>query len=109
MARSDLSGEPGFSEVLFVRRAFSPLLDKARRTFEQPWAYIPVLLLGMFPWAVFMLQSLRHSLRFPWRQRHQHKEIIFLALWVGLVFLFFSASSYKGVPYILPMFPPSQY
>ena len=60
----------------------------------------------MFPWAVFMLQALRHNLRFPWRQRHQHKEVIFLVLWAGLVFLFFSASSYKGVPYILPMFPP---
>jgi 4-amino-4-deoxy-L-arabinose transferase-like glycosyltransferase len=81
-------------------------LTKPEGPFEQPWAYVPVLLLGMFPWAVFMLQALRHSLRFPWRQRHQHKEIIFLALWVGLVFLFFSASSYKGVPYILPMFPP---
>jgi 4-amino-4-deoxy-L-arabinose transferase-like glycosyltransferase len=60
----------------------------------------------MFPWAVFMLQALRHSLRFPWRQRYQHKEVLFLVLWAGVVFLFFSASSYKGVPYILPMLPP---
>jgi 4-amino-4-deoxy-L-arabinose transferase-like glycosyltransferase len=59
----------------------------------------------MFPWAVFMLQAFRHSLRFPWRQRDQHKEVIFLVLWAGLVFLFFSASSYKGISYILPMFP----
>src|SRR5262245_41515081 len=81
-------------------------LTKPEGPFEQPWAYIPVLLLGMFPWGVFMLQALRHSLHFPWRKRHQHKEVIFLVLWAGLVFLFFSASSYKGIPYILPMFPP---
>jgi 4-amino-4-deoxy-L-arabinose transferase-like glycosyltransferase len=85
---------------------FQRYLTKPEGPFEQPWAYIPVLLLGLFPWAVFMLQGLRHSLRFPWQQRHRHKEVIFLVLWAGLVFLFFSASSYKGIPYILPMLPP---
>jgi len=81
-------------------------LTKPEGPFEQPWAYVPVLLLGMFPWAVFLLQAVKYNLCFSWRQRHRHKEVIFLVLWAGLVFLFFSASSYKGVPYILPIFPP---
>ena len=96
---------PDFLRSYFFDEHFQRYLIKPEGPFEQPWAYIPILLLGMFPWTVFVLQSLRHNLRFPWRQRHQHKEVIFLALWAGLVFLFFSASNYKGTPYILPMLP----
>jgi 4-amino-4-deoxy-L-arabinose transferase-like glycosyltransferase len=97
---------PDFLRSYLLDEHFQRYLTKPEGPFEEPWAFIPVLVLGMLPWAVFMLQSLRHSLRFPWRQRHQHKEVIFLVLWAGLVFLFFSASSYKGIPYILPMIPP---
>jgi 4-amino-4-deoxy-L-arabinose transferase-like glycosyltransferase len=97
---------PDFLRSYFFEEHFHRYLTKPEGPFEQPWAYIPVLLLGMLPWTAFMLQACKYNLRFPWRQRYQHKEVIFLLLWAGLVFLFFSASSYKGVPYILPMFPP---
>src|ERR1043166_117211 len=97
---------PGFLESYLFREHLQRYLTKPEGTFEQPWAYVPILVFGMFPWAVFILQGIRHNLRFSWRQRHQHKEVVFLMLWAGLVFLFFSASSYKGAPYILPMFPP---
>ncbi len=97
---------PGFLRSYLIDEHFHRYLTKPEGPFEQPWAYIPVLLMGLFPWTVFALQALKHNLRFPWRQRDRHKEIIFLVLWAGLVFLFFSASSYKGVPYILPTLPP---
>ena len=97
---------PGFLKSYFFAEHFQRYLTKPEGPFEQPWAYVPVLLLGLLPWSVFMFQAVRHNLRFRWRQRHQHKEVIFLSLWAGLVFLFFSASSYKGVAYILPMLPP---
>lgn len=97
---------PGFLTSYLFDEHFKRFLTKPEGPFEQPWAYVPVLLLGMLPWAVFMLQALKHNLQFPWRQRHRHKEVIFLVLWAGLVFVFFSASSYKGVPYILPVLPP---
>jgi 4-amino-4-deoxy-L-arabinose transferase-like glycosyltransferase len=97
---------PDFLRSYLFDEHFQRYFTKPEGPFEQPWAYIPVLLLGLFPWAVFMLQGLRHSLRFPRQQRHQHKEVIFLVLWAGLIFLFFSASSYKSIPYILPMLPP---
>jgi 4-amino-4-deoxy-L-arabinose transferase-like glycosyltransferase len=41
-----------------------------------------------------------------WKDRHLHRETVFLLLWAGLIFLFFSASSSKLMPYILPVFPP---
>ena len=97
---------PGFLNSFFFLEHFQRYLTKPEGPYEQPWAYIPILVLGMFPWTAFIWQALKHNLRFRWRQRHLHKEEVFLVLWAGLVFLFFSASSYKGVPYILPMFPP---
>jgi hypothetical protein len=97
---------PDFLRSYLFDEHFQRYLTKPEGPFEQPWAYIPVLLLGMFPWAVFILQAVKHNLSFSWPQRHQHKGVILFVLWAGLVFLFFSASSYKGIPYILPMFPP---
>lgn len=97
---------PDFLGSYFIDEHFKRYLTKPEGPFEQPWAYIPVLVLGMLPWATFLLQSLHHNLRFSWRQRHQHQAVIFLALWAALVFVFYSGSSYKGVPYILPIFPP---
>ena len=55
---------------------------------------------------MFLYQAIRYSLFPSWRPRHGHKEAIFLTLWAGWVFLFFSLSSSKVIPYILPMFPP---
>ncbi|HWF65698.1 MAG TPA: hypothetical protein VN670_00245, partial [Acidobacteriaceae bacterium] len=97
---------PGFLKSYFFLEHLQRYLTKPEGPYEQPWAYVPILLLGMFPWSVFMLQALKHNGCIPWHKRHQCKEVLFLLLWAGSVFLFFSASSYKGVPYILPMFPP---
>lgn len=97
---------PRFLISYFLLEHFQRYLTKSQGPFEQPWAYIPVLLLGLFPWSAFLLQALKHNLSFSWRQRHLHKEALFLALWAGWVLVFFSGSSYKGAPYILPMFPP---
>lgn len=52
------------------------------------------------------MQAVRQNLPATWRERHEHRDALFLMLWAGLVFLFFSASDSKLVPYILPVFPP---
>jgi 4-amino-4-deoxy-L-arabinose transferase-like glycosyltransferase len=97
---------PEYLRFYFIHEHFQRYLTKPDGPFQQPWAFIPVVLLGLFPWTVFLAQAVIHSLHFPWEQRHRHKELIFLILWAGWVLLFFSGSSYKQIPYILPMFPP---
>ncbi len=65
------------------------------------WLYIVVLAAGCFPWsgAVFaMMSRLRAFCRDPVR--------LYLLVWAGFIFLFFSASSTQLFSYILPMFPP---
>lgn len=97
---------PEFANFYFIHEHFQRYLTKHRGPFHRAWAFVPVLLLGLFPWSAFLAQALRYNLPLSWRQRHQHKEALFLILWAGLVFVFFSASSSKLIPYILPMFPP---
>ena len=65
--------------------------------------YIPVLILGFFPWTPFMIQAFWAALREKGENRNYG---IFLAIWASVVFLFFTLSQTKLVSYILPMFPP---
>jgi len=41
-----------------------------------------------------------------WKERKNYTSEIFLLLWALLIFLFFSASSSKLIPYLLPVLPP---
>ncbi len=97
---------PEFLHHYFVQHHFERYFTRPKGPFQVWWAFIPVLLIGLFPWTVFLPQAMVYNLRFYWQQRRQHKEVIFLLLWAALVFLFFSASRFKVIPYILPMFPP---
>ena len=65
--------------------------------------YVPVLLLGFFPWTPFLLQALREAAR--QRKSAEGEALLFCAVWAGAVFAFFSASQTKLVSYILPLYP----
>lgn len=97
---------PEFLKYYFIHEHVLRYLTRIHKRYEPDWFFIPILLLGLFPWTVFLAQSIRHSLPASWRERHEHRDALFLMLWAGLVFIFFSASSSKLIPYILPVFPP---
>lgn len=65
--------------------------------------YLPVLVAGFFPWT-FLLPPVLARMWRAWR-REGHGEALYLLLWAGLVFGFFTVSQTKLVSYILPMYP----
>jgi 4-amino-4-deoxy-L-arabinose transferase-like glycosyltransferase len=65
--------------------------------------YIPVLILGFFPWTAIMLQSIWASLT---RSKANFSVLLFLNIWAIFIFAFFTMSQTKLVTYILPMYPP---
>lgn len=65
--------------------------------------YIPVLMIGFFPWTSLLIQSVWNSLR---NSREKAKILLFLNIWAIFIFLFFTASRTKLVSYILPLYPP---
>ncbi len=67
---------------------------------EEPfWYFAPVLLLGLLPWSGLLPAGFTLFRRGWWRER---PELVFLTVWAGFVFLFFSASHSKLIPYVLP-------
>ena len=71
-----------------------------------PWYYyIGIVLAGLIPWVGFLVPAVRAAVRGGWSARSRNAEAWFLLTWVGFIFLFFSKSHSKLVPYILPVFP----
>jgi hypothetical protein len=76
--------------------------------------YLPVLLLGFFPWSALLPVPLYHTLK-DWyliRRARTHPDLtgtseldLFAALWVVGVFVFFTASATRLPHYIGPLFP----
>lgn len=69
------------------------------------WYYfIPVLILGFFPWTAILVQSVWTSLTDS--RTEEYRKLVFLNIWAWFIFLFFTVSRTKLVSYILPMYPP---
>ena len=69
------------------------------------WYFIPILLLGFFPWTGFLWPGGREALRGGWKRRRENADAWFFVVWAGFILFFFSISDSKLPPYILPVFP----
>jgi hypothetical protein len=69
------------------------------------WFYVPFVILGTLPWSAFLLKVLKEGAekRAPlFKAAEKH----FLLIWIFFIFIFFSFSSCKLIPYIAPIFIP---
>ena len=94
---------PEFFRFFFIHEHFERFLTKGHGRYQPPWYFIPVLLAGMLPWTVTMVDALARAWKRDPQQGFQVQR--FLLIWAAVVFVFFSASGSKLVSYILPMFP----
>lgn len=97
---------PEFGHFYFIHEHFERFLTNVHQRYQPPWFFIPILVLGFFPWVTFFIPAMKFNFTFAWRARREHRDVIFLGLWAGLIFAFFSASHSKLIPYILPVMPP---
>ncbi len=78
---------------------------------KQPfWFYLPIMLLGLIPWTVFVAASLTGTIRVWWTERQKMLESedalnVFLVIWLAVPVGFFSLSQSKLPGYILPALP----
>lgn len=97
----------GFFHFFFIQEHFLRYTTKMHGRYEPAWFFIPILVLGFFPWTGLLPRALRlvipSSLRSAGKEK---KEELFLFLWLVVIFFFFSLSNSKMVPYIIPAFPP---
>jgi 4-amino-4-deoxy-L-arabinose transferase-like glycosyltransferase len=93
---------PEFPQFFFIHEHFQRFLTKVHHRYQPIWFFIPVLLATLLPWSLFIPAALAKG----WRERGSRSQALFLLLWAGVIFAFFSKSSSKLIPYILPVFPP---
>jgi 4-amino-4-deoxy-L-arabinose transferase-like glycosyltransferase len=77
---------------------------------EPFWYFVPVTLLGLVPWAVFMAASFVETVRVWWMDRQQMLSAegalnVFLVIWLVVPVVFFSLSKSKLPGYIVPALP----
>ena len=94
---------PDFFSFFFVHEHFARYLTTQHHRQEPWWFFAVVLALGALPWTVPMLAGWWRALSA--RLRGGFDPFGFLAVWAGVVFVFFSASGSKMTPYILPLLP----
>ncbi|MBI5782163.1 MAG: glycosyltransferase family 39 protein [Gammaproteobacteria bacterium] len=97
---------PEFTQFYFIHEHLQRYLTTVHMRYEPVWFFVPVLVIGMYPWIAFVGHAIKDAMPRAWSERRLHREAWFLALWAGLVFLFFSLSQSKLIPYILPVLPP---
>lgn len=97
---------PEFFHFYFIEQHLLRYTDKAIGHYQPFWFFIPCIILGFFPWIVFLPQSMVHFFKNYLQKVSTYKIDLFFCLWVVSIFIFFSFSKSKLIPYILPIFPP---
>jgi 4-amino-4-deoxy-L-arabinose transferase-like glycosyltransferase len=95
---------PGYAHHFFVELNFGSFLSQRSHHPEPITYYLTTLIVGFIPWSVFLPVALVRS----WRRRIEdaHGGTLYLLLWTGFFFVFFSLATSKLPTYILPLFPP---
>jgi 4-amino-4-deoxy-L-arabinose transferase-like glycosyltransferase len=67
--------------------------------------YIAIILVGFFPWSVFLRPALANMVRGVRAEADRSPVYVLLACWVGVVVMFWSCVSTKFPHYVLPAYP----
>lgn len=94
-----------WANFYFIHEHWTRFTTTEHGRYEPWWYFIPVLLGGLFPWTGFLWPALRDALKGGWARRKENADAWFLVVWAAFIFLFFSKSQSKLIPYILPVFP----
>lgn len=97
---------PGYLKYFFIEENLLRFATKMHKRYEPFWFFVPVVILGMFPWTLLLWQAIRPKDGKTWLQ-HLLQPTLFLCLfWFGVGFILFSMSGSKLPTYILPYLIP---
>jgi 4-amino-4-deoxy-L-arabinose transferase-like glycosyltransferase len=94
---------PEFASFFFVQEHWLRFTTQMHRRDHPVWFFVPVLAVGLWPWLLAVIAGLFAALR-PLPAK-TFSPALFLAVWVLVVFAFFSGSGSKLPPYVLPLVP----
>lgn len=98
---------PEFPGYVFVQETFQRVTTGRFHRTAPPWYYLPILLVGTFPWIVPALARVR-----GWREHWQARradpaaaDAVLLASWIIVPLAFLTLNQSKLPQYLLPLFP----
>lgn len=91
--------EPGFFEFYFIGEHFRRFFEASYSHAQPIYYYVPIIIGGFVPWT-FAVPFI------PWRGLKPNPARRFCIIAGTTIFILFSLSSAKLVPYILPAVPP---
>ena len=96
-----------FFYFFFIQEHFLRYTTKMHGRYEPAWFFVPILLAGLCPWTGLLPAAAGPALHGRNRRfGKDNREELFLFLWFAVIFVFFSISGSKLIPYIIPVFPP---
>ena len=101
---------PEFFQVFIFQHNLARFGSNLYHHKEPFWYFVPVALVGLAPWAVFVAASLVETIRVWWTERQAMLESedalnAFLLIWLIVPIVFFSISQSKLPGYIVPALP----
>ena len=102
-----MKANPEFFQKFFIYEHYTRFTTKELGRY-QPWYYfVPIMLLGMLPWTLLMLDTLWGNIFGKMREQgsKSFNAERFLLTWSVFVYVFFSISDSKLPSYLLPIFP----
>lgn len=100
---------PEFLRDFFLQQNLERFASNLYHHPEPFWFYLPVALVALMPWTVFVIEATVDAIRgwrFSTQQPAGEEDLrVFLTLWLLLPMLFFSFSASKLAGYILPAIP----
>ncbi len=94
---------PEFPRYFFWHEHVERFLTRVHGRYQPWWYFIPVLAGGLLPWTLLAPRALVRGVRVDVGTAFQPSRVLWL--WAVAIFVFFSASSSKLAPYVLPSFP----
>ena len=88
-----------FVDQFFIKHHFKRYLDVISGHKGPFYYYIPVLIVGLFPWSIFLPAGLRNAIK------TKDPLFLFALVWFVFIFVFFSFSTTKLPNYLLPAMP----
>ncbi|MDR2180191.1 MAG: glycosyltransferase family 39 protein [Synergistaceae bacterium] len=95
-----------FFYFFFVQEHFLRYTTSIHDRYQPFWFFVPVLTAGLAPWTG-LLPDMFRTIRAEAKSGGDKGAFgLFLGLWFAVPFVFFSLSSSKLVPYVVPCLPP---
>lgn len=103
------SRNPDFFYFFFVHEHFLRYTTTLHDRTQPFWFFLPIYAAAFVPWLGFLPGALRDAfrgIRESFTRRGENSPELFLLCWAFFILIFFSASSSKLIPYIVPAMPP---